>query len=134
MTGRFRQSRGENEIIVVWIVLIGVFLVSIISLIEGIRNRSRFIFAERIKYYLIGFLVPCLILIFVTLSSSNTDMDVGLIITLIVMFTLIFGNLLYYTKIEQLKNILEIKFRMLKYLLLSFILLFLSAIIFNVIK
>ncbi|BBH20449.1 hypothetical protein Back11_17940 [Paenibacillus baekrokdamisoli] len=110
-----------------WIILIAIFLISIISLIDGIKNRSRFIFSERIKYYVIGFLLAVIIGFLAFLSSSKSD--IGLLVTVIIMLTLILGNLLYYRRVEHVKGVLEMKFRILKYMLFSFVLLFMSFII-----
>jgi len=115
--------------VVVGILLAALLLTSIWSLIEGIKNRSRFIFGERIKYYFIVFLISAVVA--VVASWSSPDKEIGLLTTVVITITLIFGNLIYYTRIEKVKNILELKFRFLKYLLFSIIILFLNLMIFG---
>jgi len=115
--------------VVVGILLAALLLTSIWSLIEGIKYRSRFIFGERIKYYFIVFLISAVVA--VVASWSSPDKEIGLLTTVVITITLIFGNLIYYTRIEKVKNILELKFRFLKYLLFSIIILFLNLMIFG---
>ncbi len=115
--------------VVVGILLAALLLTSIWSLSEGIKNRSRFIFGERIKYYFIVFLISAVVA--VVASCSSPDKEIGLLTTVVITITLIFGNLIYYTRIEKVKNILELKFRFLKYLLFSIIILFLNLMIFG---
>ena len=118
---------SETTIIIVWIILIVLLLVSIWSTIEGFKNRSRFIIMERIKYYFFSFLLSAILVTILKFSSEK--LDLGLLITIIVTITLLFGNVMYYTRKERIQNILEIKFRLLKYLLFSFMFLFLSVLI-----
>lgn len=117
-----------------WIILTGVFLLSLWSTVEGIKNRSRFIINDRIKYYFFGLLLSVVFSCLVIYSSTETDTNIGLLIVLVITLTLIFGNLFYYTRVEKIKNALEIKFRILKYLLFSIMLLFLNLIIYGIIN
>lgn len=119
--------RGEFIMIAVWITIIGVLLTSIWSVIEGIKNRSRFMLTERIKYYIICFSLSVVITFFAIYSSSQTD--IGLAVSVLIALTLILGNLMYYIKGERLKNVLEMKFRLLKYMLFSFGVMIMSLII-----
>lgn len=125
----FMRRGGFLIFVVVGILLAALLLTSIWSLIEGIKNRSRFIFGERIKYYFIVFLISAVVA--VVASWSSPDKEIGLLTTVVITITLIFGNLIYYTRIEKVKNILELKFRFLKYLLFSIIILFLNLMIFG---
>jgi len=78
-------------------------------------------------YYLFSCLLSAILLTILKFSSEK--LDLGLLITMMVTITLLFGNLMYYTRKERIQNLLEIKFRLLKYLLFSFMFLFLSALI-----
>ena len=118
---------SETTIIIVWTILIVLLLVSIWSTIEGIKNRSRFNIMERMKYYFFSCLLSGILVTILKFSSEK--LDLGLLITIMVTITLLFGNVMYYTRKERIQNILEIKFRLLKYLLFSFMFLFLSALI-----
>jgi hypothetical protein len=100
---------------------------SIFSLIDGIRNRSRFIISERITSYFISLIIATIFTILISVTSNEAE--IGLLITVTITLTLIMGNLWYYTKIEKVRNVLEIKFRMIKYILLSIIILFINLII-----
>ncbi len=125
----FMRRGGFLIFVVVGILLAALLLTSIWSLSEGIKNRSRFIFGERIKYYFIVFLISAVVA--VVASCSSPDKEIGLLTTVVITITLIFGNLIYYTRIEKVKNILELQFRFLKYLLFSIIILFLNLMIFG---
>jgi hypothetical protein len=114
-------------IIVVWIFIIAILIMSIFSLIDGIRNRSRFIISERITSYFISLIIATIFTILISVTSNEAE--IGLLITVTITLTLIMGNLWYYTKIEKVRNVLEIKFRMIKYILLSIIILFINLII-----
>jgi len=100
---------------------------SIWSAMEGIKNRSRFIMSERIKFYLIAF-AAAVAFTFIAFYST-AEQAYGLAVSSIVFLTLIIGNLVYYTKVERVTNRLEMIFRMLKYLLFSILFLFFSLII-----
>lgn len=119
--------RGELTIIIAWITLIAIFLTSIWSVIEGIKNRSRFLISERIKYYIISLFLSAIVTLLAIHSSSH--MDIGLAVSVMIALTLILGNLMYYIREERLKNVLEMKFRLLKYLLFSIVLMILNLII-----
>lgn len=121
---------GELPIIIVWIILIAFFIVSIWSVIDGIKNRSRYIISERIKYYLVSLFISLFIIFLISLSSD--DMDLGLLITVVISLILIFGNSMYYTRVEKIKNALEIKFRLLKYIFVSIVILLINLILSEV--
>ncbi|WP_218619279.1 hypothetical protein, partial [Paenibacillus sp. P46E] len=77
--------------------------------------------------YIICFSLSVVITFFAIYSSSQTD--IGLAVSVLIALTLILGNLMYYIKGERLKNVLEMKFRLLKYMLFSFGVMIMSLII-----
>jgi len=92
-----------------------------------VKNRYRFKIKERIKYYIISLLVSLLLISYLYFSTDKHD--IGLLVTSLIILVLILGNLTYYTRFERNRDALEIKFRLLKYILFSFIILFISLVV-----
>lgn len=115
------------KLLIEWIIL-GVFiLLALWSLVEGINNRSRFKIYQRLRYYLVGVINSIFMMILIHISSDEENFilsSVG-----IIALTLIFGNLFYYYQGERIRNPLEMKFRLLKYILFSICVLFVGVLL-----
>lgn len=84
---------------------------------------------ERIRFYVIGLLIAVSACVLATLSAK--DVSIGLMLSIIIGMTLIFGNMIYYYKVEHLRDRSEVGFRIMKYILLMIIILILSITIFE---
>jgi len=105
-------------------------LLSLASFYEGIKNSARFIWSERLKYYLVGLLLSLVYVCFFIFSSKQ--LELGLVFVTAFAIAVVLGSVFYYIHSEGLKDLLEIKFRMMKYLLVIFTLLFLIVILGNI--
>jgi len=57
---------------------------------------------------------------------SSEGKETGLLVTIYVSLTLVFWPIMYYVIEERVKNVMEIKFRIMKYLLVCLAFLFVS--------
>ena len=69
-------------------------MLSLLSVYDGCKHRKRFILSERIKYYIIGFVLSFVTIILVTWSSN--DIDILMILTIPICLLLILGSILFY--------------------------------------
>ncbi len=106
-------------------------LCSIFSAIEGIKNYRRYVFIERIKYYVIGALISLFIDLLVYLSSGDKDIQMLLFIS--PALAIIFGTIFYYIKVLKL-NAHEANFRLLKYILFIFFVMAIYLLVFAVVS
>ncbi|GBF76145.1 hypothetical protein PA598K_04593 [Paenibacillus sp. 598K] len=81
------------------------------------------------KYYLGGLLLSLVYVCFFIFSSKQ--LELGWVFVTAFAIAVVFGSVFYYVHGEGLKNLLKIKFRFMKYLLVIFILLFLTLIFGN---
>lgn len=117
----------RSYIIIESLLLIGIFLLSIWSLVEAIKNRSRFVLIERLKYYSYGFLISVLVISLIIFTAESKE-ETGLYITISIALTILLGTIFYYRVAERL-DYLSSMFRLSKYYLLIILILVINLFI-----
>lgn len=108
-----------------WIILAAYGVMSIWSIIDAIQQKHRFFNANRLKYYFFFYLANSVLV----LLLFRNEISKLLLWLCVIYISILFGNAVYYTRVERIKNIHQHSFRQAKYLFVFVVILAVAAIL-----
>jgi hypothetical protein len=129
------NNRRKREITREWvliqttilsILLILLLVLVLMSIYEGFKNRARFDIRKRLPFYIFGSIVS--LLITTSLYLTTSERNIGLLTSICIFLFLILSNISYYVRGERNHNLLQNKFRLMKYMFVGFFIMIILAI------